>query len=45
MARTDRGDSMREPEGHIPLVRATAEERLQAVCLAVANGIGVSRDV
>lgn len=45
MARTDRGDSMRETEEHIPLVTTTAEERLQAVGIAIANGMGVSGGV
>jgi hypothetical protein len=44
MARTDRADSTRDTEEHIPLVTTTADERLQAVCLTIANGMGISRD-
>jgi hypothetical protein len=45
MARTGRGDSTRETAGHIPLVATIGEERLQAVRIRIANGMGVSRDV
>jgi hypothetical protein len=45
MAPPDRGDSTRETGELIPVVATVADERLQAICRAIANGIGVSRDV
>ena len=43
MAPADRGDSMRETEGRIPLMGAIAEPRPETGGSAVANWMGVSR--
>ena len=43
MAPTDRGDSMRETEGRIPLMEAIAEPRPESGGSVIANWMGVSR--
>ena len=36
---------MRETAGHIPVVATIVAGRLQAACITIANGMGLSRDV
>lgn len=45
MARTGRGDSTRDPGGHIPLLVTIAGARHEAGCMVIVKWLGVSRDV
>ncbi|MGQ0712932.1 MAG: hypothetical protein ACT4PJ_04280 [Gemmatimonadaceae bacterium] len=44
MARTGRGDSTRVAEGLIPMVATIGDRRREAAHVAIANGMGFSRN-